>query len=124
MTLDNASSTGHVTARQFSAIEQRFEHAPRPWRQIFEFDLFFCPKQNTCTQAIWLHQALHEAHLVDASLQKEFRERGKRFLAQIPATIQIVTPTRITSGEVLLVILDIPCQTTRYGPNSTSVQRL
>src|SRR5437879_11947972 len=95
MALNHASGTGHVGTRQFSPVEQRFEHTPRAPRKILELDLFFCPEEYARTEAIRLHQALHEAHLVDASLQKEFRERRKRLLAQIPAAIQVVTPRSI-----------------------------
>src|SRR5215470_3551494 len=118
-----ASSTSHVAARQFSAIEQRFEHAARSWRQVLEFDLFFCPKQDSGSQAVRLHQALHETHLIDASLQKKFRKCRQRLLAQIPPTIQIITPRRVTGGEMLLVFLDISRQAARNGPNSAGVQR-
>jgi hypothetical protein len=69
--LDHAGNTGNFPARQFAF--------PLP------------PKQDACAQALWLHQAIHEGHLIDARFQKEFSERRKRLLAQIPATIEVVT---------------------------------
>src|SRR5215469_3053615 len=117
-----ASSTSHVAAGQFSPIEQGFEHAARSWWQVLELDFLVRPKQDACTQAVRLHQALHETHLIDASLQKKFRKCRKRLLAQIPATVQIVAPRRVASGEVLFVLLDVPCQAARNRPNSAGVK--
>src|SRR6516225_8098397 len=122
MAFDDACSTGYVTTGQFSPIEQGFEHPARSRRKILQLDLLFCPKQDSGAQAIRLHQALHEAHLIDARFQKEFRKCRERLLAQIPATVQIVAPRRVASREVSLVLLDVPCQAARNRPNSASVQ--
>src|SRR5438105_11286293 len=95
MALNHASGTGHVGTRQFSPVEQRFEHTPRARRKILELDLFFCPEEYARTEAIRLHQALHEAHLVDAIFRKKSRKGPNPSPPQIPPPSQSVRPSPI-----------------------------
>jgi hypothetical protein len=81
MSLLRSDNPSYIATRQLSPVQDRFQHLPRPWRQIVESDFFFRPQEDACPQAIRLHQIFHEAHLIDAHSQKEFSESRECFLA-------------------------------------------
>jgi hypothetical protein len=74
-------------------------------------DLFLRPQENADAQAIRLNEFFHEPYLVDAQFQKESREIGKRFFAQIAAPIKIVPAGPIAVGEMAFISRDISGQT-------------
>ena len=124
MPFTRTNYTRCVTARQFSAIQDRFENACRFWRQSSDPDFFFCPHNDARAQPIEPDKAFHKRDLIDAHPQKEPRKFGQRLLAEVAATIKIVPPGSIGIGETPFVSFDIARQSAGNRPDASRIQNL
>src|ERR1700680_3525082 len=99
MPFTRADNTCCITARQFSAIQHSFENTARFGWQSAKPNLFFRPENDARAEPLWLDKAFHERDLIDAHPQKESREFGQRFFAEVVATIKFVPPGSIAIGK-------------------------
>src|ERR1039458_3907415 len=99
----------------------RFENATGLSGQFAESDFLFHPEQNSSAQVVGLNQALHERDLIDAHGKKEACELSQSFFAQIPASVEIVTPCPVAVGKQRLVLLDFARQAARHRPDRASI---
>lgn len=98
-TLGGAQQWGDFTSRKFPAIEDRFEQLAGPLRQLAERCLFLGPDEYAGAQPVRLHQLFHERYLIHAGLEKELREFGERFLAEITPSVKIVAALQVAVCE-------------------------
>src|SRR5207247_1658983 len=85
---------------------------------------FLCPDQDAIAQAVWLHQFLHEADLVEAGFEEELRERRQGFFAQSASPVEIIASRRVAGGKVPLVAVFIAGEATRNRPDAACIKRL
>src|ERR1019366_3783333 len=114
MAVARAHNTSGIGTRQLSPVKHGFEDAAGLGRQSIEPDFFFSPKKDACPQMIRLHQAFHEFDLVDTCSEKEVCESRESLLAQIAASIKIVTADAIACSKVPLIRINIARQTARH----------
>src|SRR6056297_2553235 len=122
--LARADALGHIAARQRAAIKHGFQEQTGFPMEVAQADLFFGSELNARVQPGWLNESLHEAHLVQAGLQKEFRETGERFFAQIARAVKIVSPGLVAARQVRLVGFYITGKTADNRPDASGVERI
>src|SRR5690606_14841082 len=82
------------------------------------------PGEDPLAESTRFHEQLHEAYLVDASLEEETRELRQGLFREVTATVEVVPPRQVAVAEQLLVAMDLRGQAARGGPEHASVERL
>ena len=73
---------------------------------------------------IRLNEPFHECHLVDRNSEKEPREFGQSFFAEISAPVEVVASGLVAVGKKLFVFLFMTRQPARDRPHRTGIERV